>query len=187
MVKTGMQGLRIALLGLCLLGLGACATDPAEVRQRFDEGLKAYDSGDFSTAYTVWDGIRDADLAALRNVAMMTRVGKGVKKDPETALKLMAAVAETDLPVFAVVAAKADLGDMYLTGEAGKKDVEKAVFWLTEAAGSGHPVAAYRLAGLYETGTDVPRDLVLAQKYYKIAADVGYADAADKLKTLPPP
>jgi uncharacterized protein len=184
MVKTGMRAPRLPLLWFCLIVLGACAADPGAVKAAFDAGLKAYDAGDYARAYTLWDGIRGSDLAAMRNVAIMARTGKGVKKDPARAMELLQEVAETRLPLVAVVASEADLGEMYLDGEAGKPDAEKAAEWLKEAAAARHPVAAYRLAGLYETGTGVPRDLEQARKYYQIAADVGYADATDRLAAL---
>lgn len=179
--------MRIVALALFALSLCGCAADPAATKAQFDRGLQAYDAGDYPRAYALWNDIRDDDLAALRNVAMMLRTGKGVEKDTQKAAILMARVADTGLPLFPVIASEADLGEMLLDGEAGPPDPAKAAFWLKLAADAGHPVAAYRLAGLFETGAGVPQDLDAARAYYDIAARAGYKDAAERLKDLPRP
>jgi uncharacterized protein len=173
-----MRAFHFAPIVFALLLLTGCATDPAAVRSEFARGLAAYDAGDFKTAYGIWDDIRDEDLAALRNCAVMLRTGKGVAKDPGKAQDLMARAALAGLPT------AADLGDMILKGEAAPPDAKSAVYWLKGAADAGHPVAAYELAGLYETGTGVDRNFALARKYYGIAADAGMIEAIRKLAEL---
>jgi TPR repeat protein len=171
------------LIALCLCGAlaGACADDPQAIRQTFDEGLKAYDSGDFATAYQKWSSIEDADLAAMRNVAIMLRTGKGVKKDPQAAQEMLERAARAGL-----FTAQADLGDMLFKGEAGPPDPKAAAPWLALAARAGHPMAQLELGQLYEQGIAVPKNIEAARELYKAALAGGVAEAAKWLAGLPP-
>jgi TPR repeat protein len=167
----------ISVFSLCLLT--ACTAFPVDTTADFDRGLTAYNAGDFPSAYRIWDGIKEGNLAALHNVATMLRTGKGVAKDPVKAEKLMEEAAEDGL-----VSAEFDFGQMRLTGEAGPPDAKIGLLWIARAADQGHPMAAYWLGRMYQQGTDVPQDKVLARKYLTIAADGGVAAALDALKAL---
>jgi uncharacterized protein len=175
--------LRLAGVPVCMVVLAACAGVPAhdEIQARFDAGLKAYDAGDYQTAYSTWGDIEDYDLAALRNVALMLRKGQGVGKDPKKALEKMARAADLGL-----VTAQADLGEMLAGGEAGPPDNAAAVPWLALAADAGHPIAAFELAQIYDEGTAVPQDLAKACRLYKIAVDAGIPEAAKRLEASCP-
>jgi TPR repeat protein len=176
---------RLLLLCLCGAILAACASDPEDsakgVKTTFDAGLKAYDAGDYQTAYSKWTSIDDVDLAAMRNVAIMLRTGKGVAKNPKAAQDMMERAAGAGL-----VTAQADLADMLLKGEAGPPDPKTALPWLELASAAGHPIAAYQLGQLYEQGTVVKKDIEEARRLYKIAAAAGVDDAAKRLAALPP-
>jgi uncharacterized protein len=176
---------RPALLLILCAVLGACASGPEEsptqMKDVFNAGLKAYDSGNFPEAYAKWSSIDDVDLAAMRNVAVMLRTGKGVQKDPKAAQQMMARAAEAGL-----FTAQADLGEMLLKGEAGPPDPKGALPWLTLAAKQGHPMAAYELGQLYEEGTVVPRDLDMARSLYQAAVAGGVTEAKPRLDALSP-
>jgi len=173
------------LVPACLLIAAACAASPGgshdTMKATFDAGLRAYDAGDYKTAYAIWTTIDGVDLAAMRNVALMLRAGKGVAKDPKAAERKMAEAAEAGL-----VTAQADLGDMLLKGEADQPDPKAAIPWLALAAQAGHPVAAFELAELYANGDGVARNLDTARSLYKIAAAAGLEEAAKRLAALPP-
>jgi len=179
-----MSGWRRFGVVACLCGLCACAAPASheEIQTVFDAGGKAYDAGDYKTAFAKWKSIEDVDLAAMRNLALMLRKGKGIKKDPAAALDLMEEAADAGL-----VTAQADLGEMLLTGEAGPPNAKAALPWLQSAAKAGHPGAAYNLGKLYEQGIAVPKDTEAARKFYRQAADAGMKEAEEALKTLPPP
>jgi len=174
------------LLSIVLCGtLAACASGPADspetLKATFAAGLKAYDSGNYPEAYKVWSTIKDGDLGAMRNVAIMLRTGKGVEKDPKAAQDLMQQAAEAGL-----FTAQADLGDMLLKGEAGAPNPKAASQWLGLAALAGHPMASFELGELYEQGSGVDKNLETARSLYKAAAKGGVADAAKRLAALPP-
>ena len=174
------------LLAICLCGalLSACAgtltTD--NIRATFEAGLKDYDAGDYQAAYQKWKTIDEVDLAAMRNIALMLRTGKGVEKNPKAARDMMEQAAQAGLAT-----AQADLADMLLKGEAGPPDVKAAIPWLELAAGAGHPVAAFQLGQLYEQGNFVKQNIETARKLYKTAAEAGMAEAEARLQALSPP
>ena len=169
---------------ICALLLAGCAgASSDQLKTTFDSGIKAYDAGDYPTAYKIWSSIDDYDLAAMRNVAMMLRTGQGVAKDPKKAADLYLVAAEAGLPT-----AQADLADMLLKGELGPPDPKRALPLLQAAAAANHPVAQYELAQMYETGQDglVPKDLLVARRLYAAAASHGMKDAQTKLDALGP-
>jgi uncharacterized protein len=176
----------LVVLGLCGAVLAACASTPEDngttIKSTFDAGLKAYDAGDYQTAFLKWKSIDDVDLGAMRNVAVMLRTGKGVKKDPRAAQAMMQRAAEAGL-----FTAQADLGDMLLKGEAGAPNPLAAEPWLERAAAAGHPLAAYELGWLYEHGIAVKKDIEKARTLYRFAASGGVTDASQRLALLPPP
>ena len=175
------------LFALCLAGttLSACAEDPpgasSAIETTFNEGLKDYDSGNFEAAYKKWSTIEDVDVAAMRNLGIMLRTGKGVQKNPKAAEAMLERAAEAGL-----FTAQADLGDMLLKGEAGPPDPKGAAPWLAMAAQAGHPMAQYELGQLYEQGDAIPKNIEAARVLYKAAAAGGVKDAAGRLAALPP-
>jgi hypothetical protein len=82
--------------------------------------------------------------------------------------------------------AQADLGDMLFKGEAGPPDPKAAEYWLKLAALAGHPLAQFELGEIYEQGLTGTKDLEVARGLYQQAAAGGVAEAAERLKSLPP-
>jgi TPR repeat protein len=149
-------------------------------QQKFDEAAAAYDAKDYDTAYKLFTELADDyDVAAMRNVALMTRDGLGTEKDPDRAEDMMKEAARRGLPT-----AQYDLGEMLLDGAAGPPDRKAALPWFELAAAAGHPLAQYRLGQLYEEGDVVPKDVKVAELLYAAAARHGYTPALDRLKTL---
>lgn len=166
--------------------LGGCAsnaeTSADAMKAVFAAGLKDYDAGNFEAAYKKWSSIDDEDLAAMRNVGIMLRTGKGVPKNPGAAEAMLERAADAGL-----FTAQADLGEMLLNGEAGPPDPKAAAPWLALAAAAGHPMAQFELGQLYEQGTAIPKNLEAARTLYTAAAAGGVADAAKRLAALPAP
>lgn len=147
----------------------------------FNQGVAAYDAGNFEEAYKIFhDLAENDDLAAMRNVALMLRNGKGVEKDPDKALDWYERAAEAGL-----VTAQSDLGVMLLDGEAGDPDPKAALPWLMLAAAAGHPTAQFRLGEMYEKGTDfMSPDVEGAKLLYGAAAAHRQRGAAARLAAL---
>jgi TPR repeat protein len=172
-----------AMLCVAFASGGASARDTAQTKEIFDAGVAAYDAKDYPEAFRLFASIDDTDLAAMRNEALMLRNGKGVPKDPKRAEEVYTRAARGGLAT-----AAADLGEMLLMGEAGPPDVKAAFPWLAAAADAGHPIAAYELAQLYETGVKdyVPKNLDMARKLYERAAAGGMEEARKHLSALAP-
>jgi hypothetical protein len=173
--------MRHFILLVAFLALGACATTTvAEKASRFDEGVAAYDAGDFETAYRIWNDLaREDDLAAMRNVAQLLRQGKGVAKDSKRAFKLYMSAAEKGL-----VTAMANLGDMYLAGDGVDRNPQAAAAWYARAAAAGLSLAQWKLADMYDSGNGVPVDKARARGLLERAARNGYAPAQDRLREM---
>lgn len=63
----------------------------------------------------------------------------------------------------------------------GKRDRERAWFWLKKAADSNLAAAQYQLGYAYENGTIIPQDLGQAVSWYRRAAEQGDARAQNSL------
>jgi TPR repeat protein len=176
---------RVLATVFCVAFAAGCASagDPRETKKIFDAGVAAYDARNYAEAFRLFSSIDDRDLAAMRNEALLLRNGRGVAKDPRRAEEIYERAAQGGLAT-----AAADLGEMLLTGEAGAPDVKAAFPWLVAAADAGHPIAAYELAQLYETGVKdyVPRNIAVARKLYERAAAGGMEEAKKRLEALPP-
>ena len=132
----------VAVSGVMLTG-GAMAA-PATVQsnlgtplpppsERFREGVAAYDKGDFATAFNIWLPLaQQADLAAMRNVALLLREGKGTKRDPVRALWFYE---EAGSKGFAL--AQVNAAFMHLEGDGVPKNLEAAAFWFHAGARAG--------------------------------------------------
>lgn len=166
-------------LFVALLVAGCATPDPDSVRADFDRGLAAYDSKDYITAFRIWDGIKDSDVAALRNVAVMLRAGQGVARDPVRARALFTEAADAGLS-----SAAYNLGLMLLAGEAGPPDIPGGLMRLEQAAPT-QPLAAIELGRIYRAGALVRADPVRARHFFAMAAAAGNEQAAQELKSLP--
>ena len=65
------------------------------------------------------------------------------------------------------------LGKLYLTDDPDIHDPAKGLYWLQQAADSGHEYAAYRLGKEYLTGENVSKDTAKAAAYIRQAAEQG--------------
>ncbi len=150
--------------------------------ERFRQGVAAYDKGDFTQAFKIWLPLaQQTDLAAMRNVALLLRTGKGVKRDPTRALWFYEEAGSKGFTLAQVNAAF-----MHLEGDGVPKNLETAAFWFHEAARAGSPIAQYNLAVMYERGTGVDKDMAKALGWYALAARSGSQPAIKRLETLVP-
>jgi len=173
--------LRFMILFALALVVSACATNVvAEKASRFDQGIAAYDAGDYAGAYRIWAQLaREDDLGAMRNAAQLLRQGKGVEKDTTKAFRLYVEAAEKGL-----VTAMANVAEMYLTGEGTEKNPQAAAAWYARAATAGLSIAQMKLSEMYERGVGVEHDPVRARALLERAARNGYAPAQAKLKAM---
>jgi TPR repeat protein len=132
------------LLTAAILLLAACAAPPDTARFKidFERGVQAYAAGDYQTARKLWQPLADNyDLAALRNLGHLYRLGQGVKKNGKKARKYYQKAAK-----LGHAPSQTNLAQMYLSGDGIAYDAEKGRYWLEKAAAQGYPPAKKLLA-----------------------------------------
>ena len=120
----------------------------------FDEGLAAYNRGDYATALREWRPLAaQGNAAAQYNLGLMYDKGHGVAQFYAEAAKWYHRAAEQG-----VVAAQHNLGVMYYQDQGVVQDYAEAVKWFRKAAMQGHASAQYNLGVMYRKGQGVPQD-----------------------------
>jgi len=152
------------LLGSVLLQWTATAVQAGQ----FEDGVAAYDEGDYTAAVSLWrplaaQGQADADY----NLGFMYAIGLSVARDYTKAVELYR---EAALQGYAD--AQYSLGLMYKSGRGVTQNYQEALKWFRRAAEQGSLAAAFNLGVLYETGRGVPRDLLRAYMWYSASGAI---------------
>lgn len=120
-------------------------------------------------------------VAAQYALAVLTRDGRGVEKNPVAATALFARAASNgDVP------AQVEYAIARFNGDGVIKDEAAAATLFRRAAHAGNAIAQNRLARMYAAGRGVSKDRVEAASWHLLAAGQGLADAwlDDELKEL---
>jgi len=100
----------------------------------FDEGVAAYNRGDYATAVEEWLPIAEqGDADAQSNLGFMYHNGEGVPKDYAVAVRWYRLAAEQGH-----ASAQYNLGIMYYNGEGVPQDYVQAHMWWNLAASKGN-------------------------------------------------
>lgn len=158
------------------------AAGPA-LAQNFDDGMAAFQSGDYQGAAKVWRPMAEAGEAeAQRNIGVMYQQGLGVPQDFGEAAAWYRRAAEQGH-----VRAQQNLGALYEEGSGVPQSYVEAAKWYLRAAEGGNVFAKLNLGVLHEQGVPgLPINVVLAHMWYNLAAAQGSIDAArfrDELAT----
>jgi len=149
----------------------------AEQALIFDEGVTAYDAGEYARAFELWLPIaQSGNMAAQRNVAHMLRRGLGTEQNPERAIYFYRRAAEVGL-----VNAMINLGSMLLNGEGAERDDSEAAGWFYQASLAGDPRAQYVLGVLAARGHGMDKNPEAAVMLFRSAASQGLRDAQLRL------
>jgi len=131
-------------------------TDPG-----LDEGLAAYEKGDYQTALDkLAPLVETGDAMAQNTLGKMYMQGQGLPRDYNKALLLFRKAAKKNLPN-----AQNNLGVMYAGGYGVTQDFKQAVSWFEKAANQNYALAMNNLADLYEKGVGVNKDPIAAEKW----------------------
>ncbi len=164
-----MQRLVLVVALLCALAVPA--------RAGFDEGLAAYERGDYAAALREFLPLAEqGDATAQFALGLMYDNGEGVPQDDAEAAKWYRRAAEQG-----DASAQYNLGVMYDNGYGVPQDHAEAVKWYRLAAQQGVAKAQYNLGLMYGNGQGVPQDYAEAAKWYRRAAEQGFADAQNNL------
>lgn len=151
----------------CALVLAVLCAAP--VWAGFEEGMAAYDRGDYATTVKEWRPLAEqGDRTAQHHLAWLYLIGRGVPQDDEEAVRWFRKAAEQGDSD-----AQTNLGSLYLLGDRIPQDYTEALKWLSAAAAQGHPMAQTKLGIMYEDGHGVPQDRVQAHMWFSLAAAEG--------------
>jgi len=159
------------LVALLLLTLAAPAW------AGWDEGVAAYERGDYATALREFQVLAEQGHAKAQNkLGLMYDDGQGVPQDYVEAVKWYRKAAAQDHAT-----AQFNLGFMYDDGQGVPQDYAEAVKWYRRAAEQGHAKAQNNLGLMYDDGQGVPQDYVEAHMWYNLAAS-GLPPGEDRAK-----
>jgi uncharacterized protein len=156
---------RYLRFGLLILLISASSADPASGGP-FDDGIAAYERGDYATAFRLMKPLAEqGDAKSQHNLGVMYDYGRGVPQDNTKAVKWYRRAAGQGIPE-----AQHNLGLMYENGQGVPQSDTEAVKWYRRAAGQGIPEAQVNLGIMYYNGRGVPQDCVLAHMWLNLAA-----------------
>jgi TPR repeat protein len=153
----------LSLLTLCLLG-------PLPVLAQYEDGQKAFDSGDYAAAQVAWQkGAEANDARSEYSLGYLAQFGLAGAADLGAARSWYekAAVNNSADAFYA-------LGLMYETGQAGEKDLARAFDLYHKAVAAGpQSDAEYAIGRMLLRGRGVPRDAKESVVWLKKAAQHG--------------
>ena len=133
-----------------------------------DEGVAAYDRGDYAAALREWRPLaKQGNANTQYNLGIMYNNGRGVPQDFAEAVKWYRKAAEQGM-----AEAQVNLGVMYMyyNGHGVPQDLAEAVKWNRMAAEQGDAGAQYNLGVMYDNGQGVPQDYAQAHMWFNFAA-----------------
>ena len=145
-----------------------------------DDGVAAYDRGDYATALQLLQPLANArNVAAQYNLGHMYALGEGVQQDYAEAAKWFRKAADQG-----EASAQLNLGVMYSKGQGVPQDYGEAGRWFRRAADQREAKAQFNLGLMYDKGQGVPQDYTEAGKWYREAAEQGDARAEFNLGVM---
>ena len=169
------------IAGMYKHGNGTEQDNDAAFQWYVEAAEKGYPHAAYCTARACYEGIgteqsypdavewyrkatKGGDAYAMYALGKMYRDGIGVELNNERAYQYFLAAAKSEHEFAQFAAAKA-----LLSGIGVEKNLQGAVYWFRKCAEKGNPFAAYQLAVLFSTGKEIPKDDLLAQKFYSMA------------------
>ena len=150
----------LIVCGLIAIGLASPAF------AGIDDGLAAYDRGDYATAYReLAPAAAGGEPMAQYNLARMYLAGEGVARDNAEGMRWLRKAAAAGIGL-----AQYQLGARHEWSVDVAQDYGEAARWYRMAADRGVPVAQFRLGLLYLNGLGVTRDVVAAHLWFNLAA-----------------
>jgi TPR repeat protein len=156
---------------------------------------KRCDSGDYATALREWTPLAEQGFASAQfNLGRMYETGKGVPQDYKTAARWYRLAAEQG-----DVLSQFNLGVLYAKGWGVWQNNETATRWYRLAAEQGNAKAQYNLGHHYANGNlgnneidddnyassiDYLENYKIAARWYKLAAEQGFAPAQANLGAM---
>ena len=160
-----------ALLLMVLASATFCASAGA---QTYDDGMRAYNTGDFAKALEIWGPVAEnGDAVAQYSLGkLLENGGAGVPRDLPAAAKWYQRSASQGIS-----AAQNNLGLMYAQGRGVPEDVARAAKFWRDAAAKDHVIAQFNLGLAYFRGEGVVEDRSESLRWFRRAGELGLADS----------
>jgi len=143
----------------------------------FNDGYDAYESGDYITAFRIWEPIANqGDENAQHNLGLIYYNGLGTPINYKSALKWYTLSANQGHP-----SAQNRLGWMYSKGEGTPINYKSALKWYTLSANQGNSRAQNNLGWAFYNGEGTPINYKTAFKWYMLSANQGDLDGHESL------
>ena len=167
------NNIRIQLRAFFLLVFGIVFSLAHSYGADLQAGLKAYERKDYANAIKeLLPLAQEGKVDAQVTLGKMYMLGQGIAKDSDLAMKWFRAASDQGN-----AEAEFFLGAMYLLPA---KDIPQGLKWLRLSAEQGTPDAELLLGMAYLKGSDLPRDLVQADMWLRLAAARGDKLAASQ-------
>ncbi len=166
--------LRRGLFALLLTVVASAAFATGARAQSYDDGMVAYETGDFAKALEIWGPVAEnGDAVAQDSLGkLLENGGAGVPRDLVAAAKWYQRSASQDIS-----AAQNNLGLMYAQGRGVPQDVARAAKLWHDAAAKDHVIAQFNLGLAYFRGEGVAEDRGEALRWFRRAGSLGLSDA----------
>lgn len=143
------------------------------VSARIEEGLDAYERGDYTKAHALFRvEAAKGDPEAKHLMASLYYQGHGVEKDIDKALALFKEAAGADY-----IPSIVNLGVMYMKGDDVEQNYKIAFNYYLEAADLGDLQSTFKVGQFYQKGYGVKQSNDDVKYWYKQAAERGYLPA----------
>ena len=156
---ANVKGSTISIMKyLCAMFVAAAMALSPALAGDLEDGMEAYDGGDYALALAAWTRAAAAGQAdAMTAIAGLYATGTGVTRDSRAALTWYRRGAR-----LGDATSQLNLGDMIARGQGQERDPVEASMWLGLAAGQGNRWAAERKRGLARTMT--PAEVAEAER-----------------------
>ncbi len=145
-----------------------------------ESALAAVENEDYEKAFKQFQLLaNEGEAEAQYNLAMLYRLGKGVKKNYKLSADWFRKAADQD-----VVDAQYYMGHSYDVGEGVSKNKKYAFVWYRKAAEKGHGLAQINLGVLYANGLGIKEDIEEAYLWFHVAAAQGYKMAFENKEII---
>jgi len=135
------------------------------IAEPFEDATKAYNSGDYETAYRLIKPLAEKGLPEAQfNIGLLYDKGQGVPQNYAEAVTWYRKAAEQGN-----AKGQYSLGRMYIKSQGVPQDYAEAVTWLRKAAEQGNAKGQYSLGMMYYRGRGVPKDYVLAHMWLNLS------------------
>ncbi len=162
-----------SLILALLLSLPALSWPALSWSGPLDDGLAAFNRGDYQQAFNLWKPLAEAgDAKARYNLGLLFQKGLGVEKNLQQARLLFEAAAKQG-----DADAQYQIGYIFYQGLGVFRSNKEALYWWRKAAAQNHPRAQYNLGIFNAYGIGIQMDHARARELWRASAEQGEREA----------